>query len=315
MSLLNNAIKSIQVGVEDFESGHVDRLIPAVRNLYAGILLLFKEKLRRLSPSNSNEALIKKDIIFKKGEDGIIYFEGHRQKTVDRYQIENRLEDLGVKADWERVNRISKIRNDIEHYYSNENRDAIREVLSNTFIVIRDFIKNELENDALELLGSSCWGVLLKESEVFEKEKAECLEGMSKIDLDSAFLGKAIKDCNCDLCGSTLILPIDPYASEKGFKCKSCGQEMPFTDLAERYLEGYFGAARYRAYKDGGDSPLEICPECSLMGYIMDEHKCAICGYELEYDFCERCGSSLSLGEQAFNGLCSWCDHMMSKDD
>ncbi len=62
MSLLNNAIESIQVGVEDYLMGDSKRYLSAVRNICAGILLLYKEKLCRLSPPQDKEVLIKKDI-------------------------------------------------------------------------------------------------------------------------------------------------------------------------------------------------------------------------------------------------------------
>lgn len=48
--LLKNAIESIENGVADFTSGQPRRVTSALRNLYAGVyagvLLLFKEKLR-----------------------------------------------------------------------------------------------------------------------------------------------------------------------------------------------------------------------------------------------------------------------------
>ena len=58
-ALLNNAITSIQIGVKDYLESEKDprRVISAVRNIYAGVLLLFKEKLYRLSPQGSNEVL------------------------------------------------------------------------------------------------------------------------------------------------------------------------------------------------------------------------------------------------------------------
>lgn len=44
MSILQNAIDSIQVGIEDFEDGDERRNVSAVRNISAGTLLLYKEK-------------------------------------------------------------------------------------------------------------------------------------------------------------------------------------------------------------------------------------------------------------------------------
>jgi len=45
--LLKNAVVSVQLGLEDFASDDERRVISAARNLYAGVLLLGKEVLRR----------------------------------------------------------------------------------------------------------------------------------------------------------------------------------------------------------------------------------------------------------------------------
>ena len=63
MKLLDNAVQSIKIGLEDFDDPK--KLISATRNIYAGVLLVFKEKLRRLSPADSNEVLVKKNIVPK----------------------------------------------------------------------------------------------------------------------------------------------------------------------------------------------------------------------------------------------------------
>ncbi len=115
MALLDNAIKSIQVGVEDYQNGAEDRLLASVRNIHAGILLLYKEALLRLSPTNSNEVLIKAKIVPTLDGVGNLIFVGSGGKTVDVQQIEERFEQLKITTDWVRFKRITKIRNDIEH--------------------------------------------------------------------------------------------------------------------------------------------------------------------------------------------------------
>jgi hypothetical protein len=82
-TILKNAIASIQLGVEDHKSGDERRSLSAVRNLTAGILLLFKEKLRQLSPAGSDEVLIKERIRPSRDADGSVTFRGEGRKTVD----------------------------------------------------------------------------------------------------------------------------------------------------------------------------------------------------------------------------------------
>lgn len=96
MSLLQNAADSIRLGLEDFDSEDDVRLLSAARNLHAGVLLLYKEKLRRLSPAGSNEVLLKKDIRPALDDRGTVIFVGSGKKTVDVQQIKERFKTLNV---------------------------------------------------------------------------------------------------------------------------------------------------------------------------------------------------------------------------
>jgi len=118
MKLLENAINSIQVGFDDFQNGEDKRIVSSVRNMYAGILLLFKEKLVRMSPDSSNEVLLKAKIIPQKDDDGNLMFVGYGKNTVTRVQIRERFNNLNINVDWKAVDRIAELRNDLEHYNS-----------------------------------------------------------------------------------------------------------------------------------------------------------------------------------------------------
>jgi hypothetical protein len=50
-SLFDNAVASIRMGIEDYQSQDAFRDISAVRNYYAGVLLLAKEALVRRFPA------------------------------------------------------------------------------------------------------------------------------------------------------------------------------------------------------------------------------------------------------------------------
>jgi hypothetical protein len=97
MDLLTNAIESIQVGVEDYQAGTRPRLLSAVRNIHAGILLLYKEALRRLSPKDSNDALMMAKILPTRDTHRKVVFVGVGKKTVDTQQIKERFEALGIQ--------------------------------------------------------------------------------------------------------------------------------------------------------------------------------------------------------------------------
>src|SRR5438105_213793 len=100
--LYDNAISSIQLGLADFSSGDDKRLLSAVRNLHAGIVLLYKAKLSILSPERSADVLIKKRILPKRSSTGEIVFVGHGERTVDVREIEQRFNSLEIRTDWER---------------------------------------------------------------------------------------------------------------------------------------------------------------------------------------------------------------------
>lgn len=98
MSILNNAIDSIILGLEDYESSDHRRLISCARNIFVGILLLFKHKLSILSPEDSDEVLVKQQVLPKKDPTGKIVWEGKGKKTVDVNQIKERFESLVSKS-------------------------------------------------------------------------------------------------------------------------------------------------------------------------------------------------------------------------
>lgn len=59
--LLDNAVLSIELGVEDYQTGDERRVLSAIRNLYAGVLLLCKQVLWNKSPPGTDGSLIYKD--------------------------------------------------------------------------------------------------------------------------------------------------------------------------------------------------------------------------------------------------------------
>src|SRR5882762_10250264 len=142
MDLLTNAIESIQVGVEDYQSGTRPRLLSAVRNIHAGILLLFKEALRRESPADTNDVLMMAKMLPLRDSRGIV-FVGDGKKTADIQQIRERFEGVGIVADWKRFDRINEARNDVEHRYPTVDQKTLQGVIADSFIIVRNFITDE----------------------------------------------------------------------------------------------------------------------------------------------------------------------------
>jgi hypothetical protein len=317
MSLLQNAMDSIALGLEDYQSKDPRRILSSVRNIYAGILLLFKQKLLELSPPGSNEVLIKRKMSPRKTPSGTIEFVGEGRQTVDVREIRERFEDLKIGVDWKRVNQVRDFRNDVEHYHSAISPDARKKSLSDCFLVIRDFIVTHLERDPKDTLGEVSWAALVSESGVYEAEKKECVATFKEIDWKSDTLFQALKECLCEDCDSGLLRILEPVADRESneFECKSCGKTYEFEQMAILALGQFAAWESHSAIRDGEAPPIIECPECSNTAYVLSEDRCAICLTELERE-CQGCGADIPVeGLELANGYCGWCNHMMSKDD
>lgn len=315
MSILKNAIDSIVIGLEDYSSPDKRRVISCTRNIFAGILLLFKYKLSLMS-SNSDEALIKQRVLPTIDENGNLIWKGKGRKTVDVQNIRERFESLNIEVDWKRIEKINDFRNDIEHYYSGLNHKAIRSLISDSFIIINDFIRSHLSTDPKELLGDEAWSVLIEVNEVYEKEKAECIAALETLEYFDSMILNAFENFSCEECGSGLIVPTlnGGDALESDFVCKSCGNTLPYESIVNLAIGEYYRQEVYLSYTDGGDTPIIECPECIDGIYLYEEGICSSCGHTAEHE-CQLCGSTIMPEELSTAPFCGYCEHVMSKDD
>ncbi len=315
MDLLKNAVESVQVGIEDYAVGTPARLRSCVRSIHAGILLLFKERLRQLSPTGTGEVLIKAAVKAVRGSDGVVMLVGEGRRTVDVRQIQSHFESLAIKADWPRVERITRTRNDIEHYFATINKASLHSLIADAFVVIRDFVRSELDEDPRELLGHGAWQVMLDVAEVYQQERSECDALLSQVDWTSDALQSGVRSISCSACGSDLLRPSDTSVSIEAvvLSCSACGETVGAEEFVAAAIEAELGIAAYVAAKDGGEEPYTTCPACGSDTYVMDEERCAMCGEEAEHS-CSRCGCSIPASELG-GSMCGYCSHMMAKDD
>jgi RecJ-like exonuclease len=310
-------VQSIQIGVEDFQSTDPRRTLSATRNIVAGVLLLFKEKLRLLSPENSDESLIKQNLVPQYGLDGAVVFKGEGKGTVTVQQIKERFKGLGIVVDWTTFEKISKTRNNIEHYLVTESPNAIKELVADSFLIIRDFVTKELDKQPVDLLGVATWNALLETSAVMETQRAECKAALAEIEWDGEVMEGVGSELTCLSCESSLLKPIDPEASqnELEFKCTVCGEEFELADLVEKALSDHFAFEIYDAAKEGGQSPVATCWECGKETYVFSERACIACSATPEHEECAVCGVGLGPDEQDFDGLCGYHYNQARNDD
>lgn len=314
MDLLTNAVESIQVGVEDYQSGTRPRLLSAVRNIHAGILLLYKEALRRESPKDSNDVLLMAKNVPTKDTTGKVTIIGVGKKTVDIQQIRERFEGLGISTDWSRFERVNAVRNDVEHLYPRLDQKALGGLISDSFLVVRDFIHDELQDDPRVLLGEETWQAMLEVSAVYEKEKAECAKLVDQIDWGSSTLQEGFGYLTCAACGSDLLKPSKNSHGEVVLECKSCGEDERPESYVPKAIASALDSESYLAAKDGGETPYVRCPECREETYVIDEGRCALCEHEAEHT-CARCGDRIPAEELDSSPLCGYCEYMSNKDD
>lgn len=294
-TILKNAVASIQIGVEDYHSKDPQRVLSAVRNIAAGILLLFKEKLRALSPLGSDDVLIKQHIKPYKTASGKIEFQGVGKKTVDVFQIKERLQSVGITVDWKRFQRVVDIRNDIEHYYTTEPTSTVKELMADAFLVMRDFITIHLEDDPALLLGEKAWKPLLEIATLYDKEQAECKAVMDKVDWGHDLFSDVSAHLRCGKCKSELLKPLDADETDipsMELRCVECGYVSFFGDIAEEAVADCYFSEFYIAMTDGGDAPVITCPACDREAFVIERSMCAACGeipkphYEEDEDYC-----------------------------
>jgi hypothetical protein len=317
MDLLSNAIESIRAGVEDYEQGSHGRLLAAVRNIHAGILLLYKEALRRASPKGSNEALVKAKIVPRRNAQGIVELVGDGTKTVDAQQIKQYFAALGIVTDWTRFDQITKLRNDTEHYYTKADKKALESVISNAFIIVRNFIATELKEDPLLLLGDETWQALLDVSEVYEAERAECEKALAAVDWQSKALAQGVLNLTCPSCSGSLLRPdadCKSYEEDMSLECRGCGESYGADEFVPSAIAAALAFDKYLVGDDGAEEPYVSCPGCSKETYVIDERRCAWCGHEAEHK-CQLCGNTIPPEELILSPYCGYCEHMMSKDD
>jgi len=314
MDLLTNAVESIQVGVEDYQTGTRPRLLSAVRNIHSGILLLYKEALRRESPKESNDALMMAKIVPARDPSGKVVFVGVGNRTVDTQQIKERFDALGIATDWKRLEHIATVRNDIEHRYPKVDQKALQGVIADSFLIIRDFLANQLKHDPREELGEEVWQAMLEVADVYAREKEECTKLLGQVKWKSDALEEGLGDLTCSECGSDLLKPVENQFGEVILQCSLCGEEERPEDYVPKAIKSALQVASYIAAKDGGDTPYVHCPECGEQTYVVEERRCAVCEHEAEHT-CARCGNEIPPEELDSEPFCGYCAHMMNKDD
>ena len=238
MAILDNAVSSIRLGVEDYKAASQDeaRALSAIRNLTAGLLLLFKAKLEELSPAGSGEALLKERVIPVLDAEGKPIWVGKGAKTVDVDSIIKRLESLGIDGiEWSLLRKLTDMRNDVEHYYSSHTTSALLEAMAASFHLIQQFVPSYLNTSPVQLLAQNVWSFLIEQEAFYTREHQICQLAIQALTWPVALLQKSAKSLHCPSCHSELIKPTHPIAEppDTAFECTSCGAITVYEEATE----------------------------------------------------------------------------------
>lgn len=306
-SIIENGLNSIRIGLEDYEralEAHEDaRLTSAVRNVYAGILILAKGKLYELSPVGSQGVLIR--VVRPKLVNGRIEVVPVGRNTIGYAETKKRLEDSGLPLDWARLERVRAIRNDLEHFYHGGARSNVQEALADAAIVIRSVL-TLLNLDPVRDLGDRWWGILLRNEQLFANELSACRKTFSRIQWINQSAGAASQYFSCAQCSSLLIRQADAGNEEQDdiqFICAACGAESEMQELMERAVTQQYYLELYESQTRGGEPPFVRCPECRLHTLITEAEECTVCGHHLDAStaWCDICHNPLSADENGTN--------------
>lgn len=317
MSMMKNAVESIQIGMEDFHEDDPRRVLSAIRNLYAGILLLFKCKLQELSPDDSKEALLKARVIpVIDPVTGKATWVGKGGNTVDVQDIEERLKSLGIDGvDWPRLTALKNIRKDIEHYYSQEPVERMKEAVANALHLITQFCGPHLDQQPVEILGQECWDHMLSVATVYDAELKACRDNLESVECPFDDVAASIPAMRCPACDSQLLKVMDTSAKRDGieFMCSSCQTQSAYSEVVGAAISNHMAGWNYMNVKDGGEPVTSDCPECGADTFLRSEQACAACFYEQEYTQCEMCEEPLTVEDQWLDGKCSYCQYKYDK--
>lgn len=329
--LRENALTSIRLGIEDFQrtkleparGGDPSRALSAVRNLFAGILLLFKYKIAvSVDDPDKAPALIfnPPEVLPQTDGNGGVEWKPvgkFKKTTIDVATIKRRFEGFNIEVDWPAIEKMQECRNHLEHLHPANTLGEVAGFVADLFPVLREFIQTQLNEQPADLLATA-WPVMLEHHEFFTNTMAQCVAAWDDAGVPE-LMRPWLKQCQCEECGSSLLRPsqddIESAASveseDESFKylCVACG----YSDLiAPLMIEALNDAYDYDP-RDGGEPDVEACDECDRSTFLIPQQQCQWCGAETEHRECSVCEEPLGQDDQGNGGLCSYHAHVLSK--
>lgn len=326
--LRENALTSIRLGVEDFErcrhpEGDPARALSAIRNLFAGVLLLFKYKIATCvdDPADAAALIFNPPEVLPRsdGAGGIDWAPVGKFKTttIDVGTIQKRFEAFEIYVDWDVIETLQACRNHLEHLHPAHTLGEVADFVAELFPVLRDFIQTELGESPAAILGDA-WQLMLLHHRFFVDTTHQCEEAWAEACVPKG-MEPWLKECKCPECASALLAPAQENldagdtveSNDDRFQatCIACGCVVL---IAQLMIDAVEKAHSYDP-RDGDEPLLERCNQCGRNTFLINEQSCLWCAAELEYTECEMCDESLGQEDQDNGGLCSYHAHSYEK--
>lgn len=235
--LFDNAVQSIRLGLEDYQAEDPARTLSAVRNFYAGLLLLAKEVLVRTVPKADAEIVLAANYKPRRDGSGGIEFVPRSKTTIDLDNIGTRFKDFGLSIDRTALRELSQIRNDVEHRFSGMDHGLMRAAISKTFIIAHRLFRQAGVEPHVVL--DDAWQTMLEVREVYEQERKECTATFANVDWVSDSLSGV--RLNCPECQSYFVEQVSRNNSDQHeivAECRSCGARTKAEQLVEHSISG-----------------------------------------------------------------------------
>lgn len=313
--IFDNAVVSLRLGIEDFETGDDDRMLSAARNYYAGLLLLAKECLVQTVPAADAMAVIGARFKPKPDGKGGVAHDPDGYTTVDLNQLKKRFKDFKLVWPDADISKLQRLQNDLEHLHLKEPVSVLKEAIASSFPMIVDFFAI-LNEDPKEQLGTS-WDTVLTEHKAFMKVQNACIESLEIVEWPADV--SRLDRLSCPACSSSLVGQEDADNTDHENvigKCSQCGEDIDFLAMMLLIVEASYGYDTFSIMKDGGEAPVSTCPECSEDTYVEEGEVsvCFNCGKSVAGE-CSLCSAPLSVNDwhYEYSNMCSYCGHMTEK--
>lgn len=318
--IMENAVGMITVGIEDYLQGSEYRKYSAVRNVYAGILLLYKAYLYRITPENGNQG----DLIYSHDSD--VDIDGNlsatytrkikKNKTIGFHEIKKLLKKIGYNVQKDKLNKLNELRCDIEHLYVNKELKNVDEIFYYSTSLIADFYFKKLNYDPCEDFEEEKWNSLIDRKKDFGERIKSSIKSFSNLQANFPQLEPIIGHMRCQSCRSRILhlAGLSDMPMYSTAICDNCGNKFQLSEIMDKTIEDVYGASDYTRVMDGENPIIVACPDCWGNYFSTESGACLACGYEQEYSQCPVCHNPISIDEQEFNGICARCAHRAEDD-